>query len=72
MIEKIKELKKYDVQRVPVNESERTQNAQIQAYNQAIEDVVKLFSIHTVITSANNVDMEAYYKVLDKMAKDYE
>ena len=49
MIEKIKELKKYDVQRVPVNESERTQNAQIQAYNQAIEDVVKLFSIHTVI-----------------------
>ncbi len=49
MIEEIIKLKKDNIIRVPVNEDERTHNAQIKAHNLAIDDVVNLFSIQNVM-----------------------
>lgn len=40
-IKKIKELKKYTDCSMPTNEQERIHKAEVAAYNQAIEDVIK-------------------------------
>lgn len=45
MIDKIKGLRKYTDCSMPSNEKERLHKAEVSAYNQAIEDVVKLFAI---------------------------
>ena len=45
MINKIKGLRKYTDCSMPSNEAERINKAEVSAYNQAIEDVVKLFAI---------------------------
>lgn len=42
MIKEIEGLRKYNVCSVPVNEEERTNNAKIEAYNQALIDVIEL------------------------------
>lgn len=49
MIDKIKGLKKYTDCSMPANEKERMHKAEVSAYNQAIDDVVKLFAIHNVV-----------------------
>jgi len=49
MINKIKGLRKYTDCSMPSNEAERINKAEVSAYNQAIEDVVKLFAIPAVV-----------------------
>ena len=49
MINKIKGLIKYTDCSMPSNEAERINKAEVSAYNQAIEDVVKLFAIPDVV-----------------------
>ncbi len=49
MINKIKGLRKYTDCSMPSNEAERINKAEVSAYNQAIEDVVKLFAIPDVV-----------------------
>ena len=49
MINKIKGLRKYTDCSMPSNEAERINKAEVSAYNQAIEDVVKLFTIPVVV-----------------------
>lgn len=49
MIDKIKGLRKYTDCSMPSNEQQRIEKAECAAYNQAIEDVVKLFAIHNVV-----------------------
>ena len=49
MIKKIEGLKKYTDCGMPSNEKQRIEKAECAAYNQAIEDVVKLFSMHNVV-----------------------
>jgi len=49
MIKQIEGLKKYTDCSMPSNEKQRIEKAECAAYNQAIEDVVKLFSIHNVV-----------------------
>ena len=49
MIKEIEGLKKYTDCSMPNNEKQRIEKAECAAYNQAIEDVVKLFSIHNVV-----------------------
>jgi len=49
MIDKIKGLRKYTDCSMPSNEKERLHKAEVSAYNQAIEDVVKLFAIPDVV-----------------------
>ena len=51
MINKIKGLKKFTDCSMPSNEIERIQKAEVASYNQAIDDVVKLFAIPDVIKS---------------------
>lgn len=51
MINKIKGLRKYTDCSMPSNEAERINKAEVSAYNQAIEDVVKLFAIPVVVGS---------------------
>jgi hypothetical protein len=51
MINKIKGLRKYTDCSMPSNEAERINKAEVSAYNQAIEDVVKLFCQPAVIKS---------------------
>ena len=49
MIKQIEGLKKYTDCSMPSNEKQRIEKAECAAYNQAIGDVVKLFSIHNVV-----------------------
>lgn len=49
MINKIKGLRKYTDCSMPSNEAGRIDKAEVSAYNQAIEDVVKLFAIPDVV-----------------------
>lgn len=49
MIKQIEGLKKYTDCSMPSNEKQRIEKAECAAYNQAIEDVVKLISIHNVV-----------------------
>ena len=49
MLDKIKELKKYTDCSMPTNNNELRQKESVAGYNQAIEDVVKIFSIYDVI-----------------------
>jgi len=49
MINKIKGLRKYTDCSMPSNEAERINKAEVSSYNQAIEDVVKLFAIPAVV-----------------------
>ena len=49
MIKQIEGLKKYTDCSIPSNEKQRIEKAECAAYNQAIADVVKLFSIHNVV-----------------------
>lgn len=49
MIKQIEGLKKYTDCSMPITEKQRIEKAECTAYNQAIEDVVKLFSIHNVV-----------------------
>ncbi len=49
MINKIKGLRKYTDCSMPSNEAGRIYKAEVSAYNQAIEDVVKLFAIPDVV-----------------------
>ena len=48
MLDKIKGLKKYTDCSMPTNENELRQKESVAGYNQAIEDVVKIFSIYDV------------------------
>lgn len=48
MLDKIKGLKKYTDCSMPANENELRQKESVAGYNQAIEDVVKIFSIYNV------------------------
>lgn len=48
MIKKIKGLKKFTDCSVPSNEAERISKAKVSAYNQAIDDVVKLCNLQNV------------------------
>lgn len=49
MINKIKGLRKYTDCSMSSNEAERINKAEVSAYNQAIEDVVKLLGIADVV-----------------------
>ena len=49
MIKQIEGLKKNTDCSMPSNEKQRIEKAECAAYNQAIADVVKLFSIHNVV-----------------------
>jgi hypothetical protein len=48
MLDKIKGLKKYTDCSMPTNNNELRQKESVSGYNQAIEDVVKIFSIYDV------------------------
>jgi hypothetical protein len=48
MLDKIKGLKKYTDCSMPTNENELRQKESVAGYNQAIEDVVKIFSTYDV------------------------
>jgi hypothetical protein len=48
MLDKIKGLKKYTDCSMPTNNNELRQKESVSGYNQAIEDVVKIFSIYAV------------------------
>tara|TARA_R110002167_G_C12171732_1_gene603580 strand:- start:56 stop:316 length:261 start_codon:yes stop_codon:yes gene_type:complete len=48
MLDKIKGLKKYTDCSMPTNENELREKESVAGYNQAIEDVVKIFSIYDV------------------------
>lgn len=48
MLDKIKGLKKYTDCSMPTNENELRAKESVAGYNQAIEDVVKIFSIYDV------------------------
>ncbi len=48
MLDKIKGLKKYTDCSMPTNENEIREKESVAGYNQAIEDVVKIFSIYDV------------------------
>jgi hypothetical protein len=48
MLDKIKGLKKYTDCSMPTNENELRAKESVEGYNQAIEDVVKIFSIYDV------------------------
>lgn len=68
MINKIKGLRKYTDCSMPSNEAERINKAEVSAYNQAIEDVVKLFSIPDVagqseqLSCGRNITTCVFYK----------
>ena len=53
MIKQIEGLNKYTDCSMPSNEKQRIEKAECAAYNQAIADVVKLFSIHTDYKECN-------------------
>ena len=58
MINKIKGLRKYTDCSMPSNEKERLHKAEVSAYNQAIEDVVKLFTIPDVVGQSEQLKAE--------------
>jgi len=62
MIDKIKGLRKYTDCSMPSNEQHRIEKAECAAYNQAIEDVVKLFAIPDV--SNNEVKLKSLLEKL--------
>lgn len=55
MIKKIEGLRKYTDCSMPSNEQQRIEKAECAAYNQAIDDVVKLFSIHNVVGQSEQI-----------------
>jgi hypothetical protein len=64
MLDKIKGLKKYTDCSMPTNENELRQKESVAGYNQAIEDVVKIFSIYDV--SQQRELLLAYHRYLTK------
>ena len=62
MIHKIKGLIKYTDCSMPSNEQERINKAKVEAYNQAIEDVVKLFAIHNVVQQSEQLPCDHLWK----------
>lgn len=56
MINKIKALKKYTDCSMPSNEKDRIYKSEVAAYNQAIDDVVKLFATSDVIEQLSDLD----------------
>ena len=63
MIKQIEGLKKYTDCSMPSNEKQRIEKAECAAYNQAIADVVKLFSIHNVVWKSEQLPQDKWCKV---------
>lgn len=66
MINKIKGLRKYTDCSMPSNEAERINKAEVSAYNQAIEDVVKLFAIPDVVGQSEQLVCDCGNRLTDK------
>ena len=47
---------------MPSNEQERINKAKVEAYNQAIEDVVKLLAIHNVVQRSEKLPCDHLWK----------
>ena len=77
MLDKIKGLKKYTDCSMPANENELRAKESVAGYNQAIEDVVKIFSIYDVSNNEvaccgnchlplDNIEMVKKVQIADK------
>lgn len=66
MIDKIKGLRKYTDCSMPSNEQQHIEKAECAAYNQAIDDVVKLFAIPDVVWRSEQLACECGNKLTDK------
>jgi hypothetical protein len=64
MLDKIKGLKKYTDCSMPTNNNELRQKESVSGYNQAIEDVVKIFSIYDV--SQRSELLKKWWKYFDE------